>query len=90
MIISPYHISSELIRKRDSSSKESSGTVSVLVEGRSHINSAKTKDFFDLACSNSKSNSWRMTIHLEYSPPQQLLSKDMLHGVAIGNDWGSA
>jgi hypothetical protein len=89
-MISPYHTSSELIRKRDSSGKESSTTFSVSVEGRSHINSEKTKDFFDLARSNSKSNSWRITIHLEYFPPRQLSSKDMLHGVAIENNCGSA
>jgi hypothetical protein len=68
-MISLYYTSSELIRKRDSSSKESSTTCYVSVEGRSHINSEKTKDFFDLARSNSKSNSWRITIHLEYIPP---------------------
>jgi hypothetical protein len=69
MIISPYQRSSELIRKRDSSGKESSATFSVSVEGRSHISSVKTNDFLDLAHSNSKSNSWRITIHLEYFPP---------------------
>jgi hypothetical protein len=53
MIISLYHMSSELIRKRDSSGKESSTTISILVDGRSHINMEKTKDFFDLENSNS-------------------------------------
>jgi hypothetical protein len=62
-------MSSELIRNRDSSGKESSATFFVSVEGRSDINSAKTKDFFDLARSNSKSNFWTTTIHLEYFPP---------------------
>jgi hypothetical protein len=57
MIIYPYQTSSELIIKRDFSSKESSATFVVSVEGRSHINLAKTKDFLDLARSNSKSNS---------------------------------
>jgi hypothetical protein len=82
-------MSSELIRKRDSSGKESSATVSVSVEGRSHINSEKTKDFFDLA--------FKLQIKLlennypfRVLSPQQLSSKDMLHGVAIGNDCGSA
>jgi hypothetical protein len=65
----PYNMSLELIRKRDSSRKESSTTVYVSMEGRSHINSTKTKDFFDLARSNSKSNSWRIIILLEYFPP---------------------
>jgi hypothetical protein len=59
----PYHMSSELIRNREYA------TVFVSVEGRSHINSTKTKDFFDLVHSNSKSNSWRITIHLDYFPP---------------------
>jgi hypothetical protein len=54
MIIYLYHTSSELIRKMDSSGKESFDTFSVIVEGRSHINSKKTKYFFDLAGSKSK------------------------------------
>jgi hypothetical protein len=69
MIISSYQMSSELIKKRDSLGKESSATFAVSVEGRSHINSTKTKDFLDLTHSNSKSNSWRIIIHLEYFPP---------------------
>jgi hypothetical protein len=69
-MISPYHRSSELIRKRDSLGKESSATFSVLVEGRSHISSEKTKDFLDSTHSNSKSKSWRITIHLDYFPPR--------------------
>jgi hypothetical protein len=56
-MISPYQRSSELIRKRDSSGNESSATFSVSEQGRSHINSTNTKDFLDLARSNSKSNS---------------------------------
>jgi hypothetical protein len=56
----------EMIKKRDTSGKESSSTFYVLVQGRSHINSENTKDFLDLARLNSKSNSWRITIHLEY------------------------
>jgi hypothetical protein len=67
-MISPYQRSSELIRKMDSSGKESFSTFFVSVQGRSHITSANTKDFLDLARSNSKSNSWRITIHLEYFP----------------------
>jgi hypothetical protein len=55
--------------KWDSSGKESSATFFVSVEGRSHINSAKTKYLLDLVCSNSKLKSWRVTIHLEYFPP---------------------
>ena len=67
--IYPYQRSSELIRKRDSSVNESSATFSVSEQGRSHINSKNTKDFLDLAHSNSKSKSWSITIHLEYFPP---------------------
>jgi hypothetical protein len=68
MIISPYHDSEELIRKSDSSGMVSSVKLSVVGEGRSQINSVKTKDFLDLDLSNSKSNSCRMKIHLEYFP----------------------
>jgi hypothetical protein len=44
-MISPYHGSEELIRKRDSSGIKSSATFSVSVEGRSQINSAKNQRF---------------------------------------------
>ena len=44
-------------------------TSSVFGEGSRHISSAKTSDFLDFAFSNSRSNSWRITIHLEYFPP---------------------
>jgi hypothetical protein len=67
-VISPYQRSSELIRKRDSSGNESSATFFVSEQGRSHINSTNKKDFLDLARSNSKSNSWSITILLEYFP----------------------
>jgi hypothetical protein len=56
-------------KKMDLSGRESFATFSVSAEGRSHISLAKTRDFFDLACSNSKSNYWRITIHLEYFSP---------------------
>jgi hypothetical protein len=56
-MISPYQRSSVLIRKRDSSGNESVATFSVAEWGKSHIKSAKTKDFLDLARLNSKSNS---------------------------------
>jgi hypothetical protein len=68
-MISPYQRSSELIRKRDLSGNESTATFSISEQGRSHINSENTKDFLDLAHSNSKSNSRSITIHLEYFPP---------------------
>jgi hypothetical protein len=68
-MISLYQRSSKLIRKRDSSGNESTATFSISEQGRSHINSTNTKDFLDLTCLNSKSNSWSITIHLEYFPP---------------------
>ena len=37
--------------------------------GSEHIRSAKMSDFVDLAVVNSKSNSCRITIHLDYLPP---------------------
>jgi hypothetical protein len=40
-----------------------------LSRGKVTYQFTKTKYFFDLAHSNSKSNSWRITIHLEYFPP---------------------
>jgi hypothetical protein len=44
-----YHTSSELIRKRDSSGKESSATFSVSVEGRSHIKFGENQIFLGLS-----------------------------------------
>lgn len=35
------------------------------LEGREQINSAKTSDFVDLVVVKTKSNSYRVTIHLE-------------------------
>ena len=81
MIISPYHGSKVLIRNKDLSAMGSSATVSVSVEGKSHINLEKTKDFFALDFSNSKSNSYRMTIHLEYLPPRNCLVKMYIIGL---------
>ena len=60
---SPYHGSVVLIRNRNSSRNESLGSDFVEAQGRSHMSSAKTKDLFDVALANSKSNSCRMTIH---------------------------
>jgi hypothetical protein len=56
-MIYPYQRLPELIRKSDSLGNESSATFSISEQGRSHINSANTNDFLDLARSNSKSNS---------------------------------
>jgi hypothetical protein len=68
-MILTYQRSLELIKKGDSSGNESSATFFVSEQGRSHINLANTKDFLDLAHLNSTSNSWSITIHLEYFPP---------------------
>jgi hypothetical protein len=43
---------------------DSLGTTSPDLTGSSEISSAKTSDFLDFAEMKSKSNSWRMTIHL--------------------------
>ena len=64
----PYQVSDDLIRNRESLGIDGSDVVAVLSEGRSQRSSAKTKDFFDLDLMNSKSNSYKMTIHFEYLP----------------------
>ena len=53
----PYHGSLVLIRNKNSSKNESPGSDSIEAQGRSHMSSAKTKDFFDVALENSRSNS---------------------------------
>ena len=65
----PYQGSVVLIRNMNSSGNESLGSDFVEAEGRSHMSSAKTKDFFDVALANSRSNSYSMTILQEYLPP---------------------
>jgi hypothetical protein len=54
--MSPYQGFEEMIKTKDSSRIDSSATFFVSVEGRSQINSTKTKYFFELVFSNSKSN----------------------------------
>ena len=66
---SPYQGSDNPIRNIDSSGIDGSDIVSILLQGRSQRSSAKTKELFDLDLINSKSNSSKMTIHFEYSPP---------------------
>ena len=46
---SPYHGSIVLSRNRNSSRNESLGSDFVEAQGRSHISSTNTKDFFDVA-----------------------------------------
>ena len=67
---SPYQGSDDSIRNKDSSGIDSSDVVAVISEGKSQRSSAKTKYFFDLDLMNSKSNSYKMTIHFEYFPPK--------------------
>lgn len=66
--MSPYHGSNGKIKNNDSSRMEFLDVVLEFIVGKSHISLAKTKDFFDLM--NSKSKSYRMMFHLEYFPPR--------------------
>ena len=59
-------------------SSECEGAESV---GREHIRSAKTSDLVDLAVVNSKSNSYRIMIHLEYFPPSNFLERIYVMGL---------
>ena len=68
-MISPYQGLRVIIRNSVSSGMHSSEPHDAESEGREKIKSAKTNDFFDLAVVNSKSNSWRMKINIEYFPP---------------------
>lgn len=55
--MSPYHGSRVLIKNKDSSGIWSSNREGVVVDGREQSNSAKMRDFLDLAVVNCKSNS---------------------------------
>ena len=57
MIMSSYHRFLEDIRNKDSSTMVSSNVSSLDDDGRSHSNSVKTRDFFDLDFTYSRSNS---------------------------------
>lgn len=65
----PYHGSDVEIRKNDSSRMESSDVDVASREGRPHISSKRTKDSFNFDLMNSRLNSWRRKIHLDYFPP---------------------
>ena len=80
-MISPYQGLMVVIRNKDSSVIGCSTTVFVLVLRKSHISSTNTNDFFDLDFSNSKLNSYRITIHLEYFPPSNYLVKIYIIGL---------
>ena len=68
--MSPYQGSDELIRNKDSSGNEFLAVCLWSTRGRSVTSSANTNDYLDLEVMNSKSNSLRITIHLEYLPPR--------------------
>lgn len=69
--MSPYHGLLEDIRNKVSSTIVSSDALSLDDNGRSHNNSAKTRAFFDLDITNSRSNSYIIAIHFEYLPPNK-------------------
>ena len=68
-MISSYHGSVMLMRNNDSYGNESKGSIVLVVRGRSHISSAKTREFLEILLAISSSNSWRITIQREYFPP---------------------
>ena len=75
MIISPYQGSLEDIRNKDSSMIAALDVESLDDDGKSHSNSAKTRAFFDLDFTNSRSNSCKIAIHLEYLPASNYRDK---------------
>ena len=75
MIISPYHRSLEDIKNKYSSTIVALDVELLDDDGRSHSNFAKIKAFFDLDFTNSKSNSYKIAIHLEYFPPSNCRDK---------------
>ena len=69
MIISPYHGSLDDIKNKYSSTIDDLDVESLDDNGKSHSNSMKIKDFFDLDFTNSRSKSCKIAIHFEYFPP---------------------
>lgn len=63
--MSPYQGLDDEIKNNESSVIEFLDVDSKPPLGRSQINLVKTKGFFDLDLLNSRSNTYRMTIHLE-------------------------
>ena len=57
-----------VIKNKNSFGNESLGSTFVKAQGRSHINSVKTKDFFKVDLEKSRSNSYQITIHGNTSP----------------------
>ena len=57
MIISPYHGSLDDVRNKDSTTIDALDVESLDDDGKSHSNSAKTRDFFDFDFTNSRSKS---------------------------------
>ena len=56
-MMSPYQGSTILMRNKDSSGNESMGSIFSIVWGRSHMSSAKMRDFLEVLFANSNSNS---------------------------------
>ena len=56
-MISLYHGLVVLMRNNDSSGNESKGSVVLVVQGRSHISSTKTRNFLEVLLVNYRSNS---------------------------------
>lgn len=50
-------------------------------EGKEKSNSTNTSDFLDLVAMNSKSNSWRMTIHFDYLSHSNFCDKMYVMGL---------
>jgi hypothetical protein len=67
--ISPYQGSEDAIIKISPLIGDSSGIISPDLTDSSEISSEKTNDFLDFAETKSKSNSYRITIHLLIFPP---------------------
>lgn len=88
--MSPYQGSGVLIRNKFSLGIFSVKLVGVVADGRAQIKSTKTRNFFDLEIINSKSNSCRMMIHLDYSSPTTDDSVYMSWGCNQKSWWFSA
>jgi hypothetical protein len=67
--ISPYQGFEDMIRNMSPFIGDSSGITSHDSTKSSEMSSAKTNDFLDFTETKSKSNSWRITIHLMIFSP---------------------
>lgn len=80
----PYHELNDEIKNNDSFRIESLDVISFSELGRLQINLVKTRDFFDLDLMNSKSNSCRMKIHLDYLTPSNC--HDMMYVMGLQSE----